>query len=162
MLDIFSGALASAKTASEMGKTILELRDGEKIRAAVFDLRTQLMDLQERMLIAKEEQMRLLVRVAELEQERSEKGEQAKKRARYERHQFEVTGHVAYRLRAEFRTEEPDHYLCSNCLEKDDAYITLHGRDKVLSCPACNTSIRVIPPPPRQVIRRNRNSIRAY
>lgn len=161
MLDMLSGALASAKTASEMGKTILELRDGEKIRSAVFELRSQLMDLQERMLRASEEQMMLLGRVAELEQQLSEKGERAMRRARYERHQFEATGCVAYRLRAEFRAEEPDHYLCSNCLEKDDSLMTLHGKEQVLTCPACQTSIRATPAPKRQ-IRRSSYSIRDY
>ncbi|MCQ4242404.1 hypothetical protein [Stutzerimonas stutzeri] len=161
MLDMLSGALASAKTASEMGKTILELRDGEKIRAAVFDLRSQLMDLQERMLRASEEQMLLLGRVAELEQALADKGERALKRARYDRYQFEATGFMAYRLKAEYRTEELDHYLCSNCLEKDDSYMTLHGKDQVLTCPACKTSIRATPAAKRQV-RRSSYSIRDY
>lgn len=150
---MLSGALASAKTASEMGKTLLELRDGEKIRAAVFELRSQLMDLQERVLRASEEQIVLMGRVAELEQELADKGERALKRARYERHQFEATGYVAYRLKAEYRSEEPEHYLCSNCLEKGDSQMTLHGKDNVLSCPACKTSIRVTPASPIKVRR---------
>lgn len=145
MLDMLSGALASAKTASEMGKGLLELRDAEKVRAAVFELRNQLMDLQERMLDAKEEQMRLLSRVAELENELTAKNEIASRRDRYERHQFEQTGHYAYALRKEFREDDKIHYLCSVCYEKGDL-ITLHGTTG-LSCPACKYCIRATPAP---------------
>lgn len=155
MLDMLSSALASAKTASEMGKSLLTLRDEEKIRAAVFDLRRELADLLDQVLNAKEEQLRLLGRVAELEQERSDRSEKARLRARYERHQFE-TGHVAYRLKTEHQTEEPEHFICSNCLERDGSLITLHGKNRSLHCPSCKTQIRATPAEPRKIVRSNR------
>lgn len=143
MIDIFSSALASAKTASDMGKTILELRDGEKVRAAVFELRTQLMDLQERMLNAKEEQMRLLEKVAHLETQLNEAKSEAIERDRYERFQF-PTGYFAYALKEEYKGRGPTYFLCTKCYESGKQ-VTMHQWEAHLWCPECRVTIRTIP-----------------
>lgn len=153
MLDMLSGALASARAATDMSKSLLALRDEEKIRAAVSDLRLQLVDLMDHVVQAKEEQLQLLAKVDALERELSANNKKREKLQRYQLHQFE-TGYVAYKLREECKGEEPEHYLCSNCLEKSDVLITLHGKNQGLHCPACNTTIRATPAPPIKVHRR--------
>jgi hypothetical protein len=145
MLDMLSGALASAKTASEMGKTILELRDGEKIRAAVFELRSQLMELQQHVLDAKEEQLRLLERNAELETRLADKAAEDQLRARYRLLQLDG-GSFAYVLRHESHGDEPLHYLCATCYV-DHRHVILQPAGSNFwtgyKCPACETVITV-------------------
>lgn len=149
MLDILSGALASAKAAGDIGKSLLTLRDEEKIRASVYELRSSLMELQQHVLDAKEEQLRLLNRIAELETRLADKAAQEEQRARYQLHRFEGGG-FAYVLRPELQGDEPEHYLCSNCYAHGQ-YIILQPAGSNLwtgyKCPQCETVIELASSP---------------
>lgn len=151
-----AAALASMKTATDIATALMGFKTDAAVQGKAAELTRALLQVQQQLLGAQLEQMSLIKRIELLEAELKNAKKQDELADRYMRHQFE-TGYVAYKLRPDYQGEQPVLYFCSNCLEKEDSLITLHGKDKVLSCPSCNTSIRATPAPPRKVIR-NRSS----
>lgn len=146
MLDWVAGVVASAKAATDITTVLVDMKTDSAVQAKAVELTTVLMQLQQQLMTAQMEQMDLIRQIESLEAELRNARKQDELSSRYMRHQF-VTGHVAYKLRPEYQDEEPELYYCSNCLEKGSTLITLHGKDKALHCPACNTNIRATPAP---------------
>lgn len=143
MLDWVSNAFSSVNAAREITNSLLTLRDAEMVRHQVFDLTSNLMDLQQQMMSAQIEQMALIKRIAELESELVKVKNQTDKREHYERHVFE-SGYFAYKLKPDFEAGNIEHYLCSNCFERGDLVTLQVGRNLYwsgLKCPRCETSI---------------------
>lgn len=139
MLDWFAAAVTNANAVKDISKSLVTLRDEEMIRSRVFELTTNLMELQQQLMTAQLEQMTLIKRIEELESELKKAQKQDDLTERYIRHRFE-TGHHAYVLRSEFQEGEPEHFLCSRCFE-NGLRITLQGK-QVLKCPHCKAGIR--------------------
>ncbi|BFN29485.1 hypothetical protein PSCT_01169 [Pseudomonas sp. SCT] len=144
MLDGVTAVLGSAKVAIDLTRGLLDMKEGAAVNEKAMALSGILIELQQHLISTQQEQMQLLKRIDELEKQLTRNGEDAKKRDRYERHQF-VTGFVTYRLKADYWREEPEHYICSNCLEQKGSFITLHGKEAILRCPCCETAIRATP-----------------
>jgi len=142
MIDWFAGAAASMSAAKDISQSLLTLRDGEMIRAKVFELTNSLMDLQQQLMTAQIEQLGLVKKVTELEKALSVAQKANDVMANYSLHRFE-TGALAY---APIFLDEgvPEHYLCTNCFEKGEK-VTLQSSAGLgwtgFKCPRCGKGI---------------------
>lgn len=141
-LDWFAGALASMSAAKDISQSLITLRDGEMIRAKVFELNNSLMDLQQQLMTAQIEQLELVKKVTELDKALSAAQKANDVMANYRLHRFE-TGALAY---APIFLDEgvPEHYLCTNCFDKGEK-VTLQNSGGIgwtgLKCPRCDKGI---------------------
>ncbi|MCM2318073.1 MAG: hypothetical protein NDI93_01945 [Pseudomonas sp.] len=151
MLDWFAAAVTNANAVKDISKSLVTLRDEEMIRSRVFDLTTHLMELQQQLMTAQLEQMELVKRVAELEQQNNELQRQSSLESQYELHPF-PTGMLAYRLKPDQQNGQPEHFLCSKCFERG-LKSTMHQikdtYSSTLFCPECKVSIDFEPRRPR-------------
>lgn len=143
MIDWIAGALASTKTAADIAKSLVTLRDEEVIRSRVFDLNASLMDLQQQMMTAQREQMALIEEVGVLKE--------ALKVARSKTDllsQYELLsvgpGKVVYAFKQEHVGAQPEHFCCTNCYDSGKRSV-LKGMNSTegwmnFSCPACKHS----------------------
>lgn len=150
MLDWVAGVLTSTKTATDITKVLVDMKTDGAVQAKAVELTTVLMQLQQQLMAAQLEQMNLIKRIDGLEAELKKAHRQDDLTERYALHRF-VTGHHAYTLRPEFRTNEPEHFLCSRCFENGKR-ITLQG-ERVLKCPECENIIRSQPQQPMRITR---------
>jgi len=141
MIDWFAGAVASMSAAKDISQSLVTLRDAEMIRSKVFDLTNSLMDLQQQMMNAQVEQMRLIDELRNTKQALDEVKDTRQKKDRYERFKTPF-GSFVYRLKADFSGSEIAHYLCSACFEQDKQ-VTLHQNDELLFCPVCRSIARL-------------------
>lgn len=143
MLDWFAAGVASTKTAMDIAKSLATLHNEEAVRARVFDLTQSLMELQQQLMTAQMEQMDLVKKVEKLETDLSKAIARTNTEGRYQRHVF-CTGSFAYKLKPEFEGNEVEHYLCSNCFEKNE-FVTLQPSGgmgwKGLKCPRCERTL---------------------
>lgn len=143
MFEWFAAGVSSAKTALEITKGLMTLRDAEMVRAKVFDLTSALTDLQQQLMTAQTEQMDLVQRLQAVQKDLELAQQQNGLRDQYSLHQF-GTGNFAYRLNPEFQSEQPEHYLCSNCFEQGNR-VTLQRHYTMysigLKCPRCEKYI---------------------
>jgi hypothetical protein len=106
--EVFAG-LGAIKTAFDIAKGLKDIDDAARRNAAVIEL-------QEKILTAQQEQMALVERIGELEKqiERFETWEAEKKR-------YKLTdyggGTFAYALKPEEAQGEPEHRICAHCYD---------------------------------------------
>lgn len=143
MFEWFATAVASANAAKEISQSLMTLRDEEMIRSRVFDLTSNLMELQQQLMQAQIEQMKLVEELRGAKQALHSLEEADKQAEKYERHRFALGG-FAYRLKAEFREDGALYYLCSNCFEAGKR-ITVHKERHRLVCPSCKVAVLVSP-----------------
>lgn len=134
-----AAALASMKTATDITTALLGIKTDAAVQSKAVELTGALLQVQQQLLSAQMEQMKLIKRIDELEAELRQAQKQDDLTDRYRLHRFE-TGHHAYVLKPEFRGSEPEHFLCSRCFENGKR-ITLQGQ-KALRCPDCDKRIQ--------------------
>lgn len=143
MLDWVSNAISSVNAAREITSSLVTLRDEELVRSRVFDLTENLMELQRQVMSAQQQQMELLETVSKLRAALATANEKAESANKYQRHKFS-DGSFAYKLKADFQTEEPEYFLCSNCMESEEL-VTLQrvavGNTSYHRCPRCTTAV---------------------
>ncbi len=133
------------KSAGEMAKELVDIRDTVKFGNAVVELQTQILAAQQAAFSAQEretamaEEIRdLKTRVADLETWDAEK-------QRYELTDF-GSGTFAYLLKPNMSSGEPEHRLCAACYQKGHKSIlqfrhqTATRQDKY-ACPVCKTDV---------------------
>lgn len=141
MIDWVAAAFTSAKTAGDIAKSLITLRDEDMVRARVMDLTGTLMELQQQMMQGQLEQMALIKQVAELE-------EALRKTSARQNllHRYELVGigpaKVVYALKEEFQKTEPAHLCCTNCYDKGHRSVLKAMRQSgstsmKFSCPDC-------------------------
>jgi hypothetical protein len=141
------GILSALKTAYDMSKSFLGVRDSVVSQGQIFELQRQILAAQESALSAQAAQTALLEEISGL-----------KKQVAYleawdgEKEKYKLTktagGPLAYVLKEQAESPEPDHYLCANCFEDHQKSIlqpeTRHpGRSLVLVCHRCGSDIYV-------------------
>lgn len=147
MIDWVVAAFTSAKTAGDIAKSLITLRDEDLVRGRVMDLTNTLMDLQQQMMQGQMEQIELISKVASLEDELRIARQKSDVLSRYELLAL-GPGQVVYALKQQFKGAEPEHFCCTNCYDI--------GRRSVLKpqnqfggtwikyvCPACTNAIGV-------------------
>lgn len=147
MLDWVAGVIASTNAATDITKSLLDVKTDAAVNAKAVELTGVLLQLQQQLMSAQVEQMALMERVRTLQAELVK----ADDSARYQRHQF-PSGDFAYQLKEEHRGEGALFFICSHCHENDGKQITLHEYTdsdvSLLTCPSCKARIRKRPDVP--------------
>lgn len=147
MIDWVAAAFTSAKTAGDIAKSLITLRDEDLVRSRVMDLTGSLMELQQQMMAGQLEQMALIKKIAELEDALKSV---SSKQSILDRYELRGVGpaKVVYALKAEFEETEPAHLCCTNCYDKGQRSVLKAIRQSgstsmKFSCPACTNSFYI-------------------
>lgn len=102
-------------------------------------------ELQEKILAAREAQSGLLDRVSELEEEVASFKTWEREKQRYELKGL-GWGAFAYMLKPSERGTEPPHWACTNCYENNHKALVQNimklGQGQVWTCPSCKNTIK--------------------
>jgi hypothetical protein len=146
--EVFAG-LGALKTAFDIAKGLKDIDDAARRNAAVIEL-------QEKILAAREAQSTLLDRVSELEEKVTGFETWETEKQRYELKQL-IRGAptFAYTLKPDARPPETFHFICATCYQRRIKSILQFLRnvfagsnENVLACPVCKTEVHVIGWPP--------------
>ncbi|WHS58635.1 hypothetical protein [Pseudomonas sp. G2-4] len=135
MIDWIAAAFTSTKTAGDIAKSLMTLRDEESVRSRVFELTSSLMDLQGQLLSAQSEQTTLINRIHALEVDILKFQRWDEEKARYQLHQF-PSGALAFQIKPECQSTEPMHYLCALCIERAEKSV-MQPCGAGLKCHSC-------------------------
>ncbi|MDX6805012.1 hypothetical protein [Terrihabitans rhizophilus] len=112
-----AGAIGSLKTASEMAKAVMDLRDASAIQSKVIDLQSVIVAAQSSALSAQSDQFTLMHQLRGLQSKLEQlEGWDATKRRYLLKDYGGAT--FAYELRANAAEGEPIHRICPACYEK--------------------------------------------
>lgn len=128
-------------TGLSLFKSMLDTAKGLKDMNDAAVRNTAVIELQEQILSAQEQQTTLINRVNDLEKEMTRFETWESEKERYQLHEF-GGGTFAYTLKEGMENGEPPHRLCANCFQKDHKSILQgHGQDAfsrdMYGCPAC-------------------------
>jgi hypothetical protein len=146
--EIFAG-LGALKTAFDIAKGLKDIDDATRRNAAVIEL-------QEKILAAREAQSTLLDRVGELEEKVAGFETWDTEKQRYELRQLIRGGPTfAYALKPNAQPVETFHCICASCYQRRIKSILQFLRnvfpgssENVLACPVCKTEVHVVGWPP--------------
>jgi len=132
------GALGAVKTAFDLTKAFVDVRDTTKVQAIRFELMGLLLEAQEAQAALVAEKRDLEERVRELEAWDGEK-------KRYELKDM-GQGCFAYALKEDAAGAEPPHALCAGCYNqgRKSILVPFHisiGRGDALQCHACGSEM---------------------
>jgi hypothetical protein len=135
--EVFAG-LSALKTAFDLAKGLKDIDDAARRNAAVIEL-------QEKILAAREAQSALLDRVGELEKEVAGFETWEREKRRYDLKNL-GWGAFAYMLKKAERGTEPPRWICTNCYEHGHIATLQYGSLKkgegfVWFCPSCKNTI---------------------
>jgi hypothetical protein len=139
--EVFAG-LGALKTAFDIAKGLKDIDDATRRNAAVIEL-------QEKILAAREAQSTLLDRVGELEEEVAGFETWDAEKQRYELKQLARGGAAfAYALKANAQPAEPFHCICASCYQKRtksilqySRHVLIGGAELILACPVCRAEV---------------------
>lgn len=144
MFQEFLSAAQSVQALTTLLKAANGLSNYNEIVAAVAEVNARLMQAQSVGIASLEKQQELTSRITELEKKVAEAEGWKSQLLRYRLHEF-PTGALAYALREEMKTDEPFHYLCTNCADVKRQISRLHllPNGRHLKCLACEKSIQI-------------------
>jgi hypothetical protein len=149
MVDVaaITGSIAALRTAYDMTKGFLGVRDAVISQGQIFELQRQILAAQENALSAQAAQTALLESIGDLKKQIADMETWD---AEKEKYQLAKTrgGTLAYILKEQAELPEPDHYFCANCFEGRRKSILqpetrYPGRAQVLVCHHCGSDIYV-------------------
>jgi len=125
------------KTMMDMAKGLKDINDASIRNGAVIEL-------QEKILTAQDQQATLINRVRELEKQMARHETWEAESQRYELKEL-YRGALAYAVKETVRGSEPQHYICANCYQRNKKSI-LQGfesytGERTLTCPDCKTQV---------------------
>jgi len=146
--EVFAG-LGALKTAFDIAKGLKDIDDATRRNAAVIEL-------QEKILAAREAQSTLLDRVGELEEKVASFETWDAEKQRYELNQLiRDSPTFAYTLKTDAEPPETFHCICATCYQRRIKSILqflrpvlIGGDEKILACPVCKTEVRIVGWPP--------------
>lgn len=133
----------SLKTAGDITKAMIDLRDAQAMQTKVIDLNREIMTAQNSALAAYADQAAMLEKVRQLERRVADLEAWEREKERYELKDFGC-GTFAYALKRGVEGGEPFHRICANCYQqRRKALLQSHGnyssgKEKV-TCAACNS-----------------------
>ncbi|MCP3402829.1 hypothetical protein [Bradyrhizobium sp. CCGB20] len=116
MIAEIAGGLAALKSASELSKVIIDIRDATVLQSKAIELQRQILAAQESALAANERQTTLLERVKSLEEEVVRLKKWDADKSRYELKNLGV-GAFAYVPKPNSDIASPEHWLCVKCFD---------------------------------------------
>ena len=151
MVDMSSiAALAGAlKTAAEITKTAVEIRDGTKLQGKIIELQSVILSAQSSALGAQQDQFELIEEVRKLKQTLAEYRSWDKEAEKYELTQIDHNS-FAYMKKNVDGDDTPQVWLCTNCFEdKVKSILQYKGRTagdrshSYYECPRCKSLLNI-------------------
>jgi len=147
-MDIASiAALVGAlKTAGDLTKTVMDLRDAQAIQSKVIELQGVILTAQSSALSAQQDQFAMLEKVRALEQQIAQHEQWSADAEQYELKQVD-SGAFAYMKKPSANDSAPAHWLCVNCFDHKKRSIlqykdrTIDKRSSVWACPVCKSQV---------------------
>lgn len=145
MVDIqsISAAITGLKTAAEIAKAMKGLQDQADIQTKVIELQSAILDAQTSALAAQSDQLSMMQKMRQLEDEVSRVRAWEATKQRYQM----VTpwsGCQVYALKDSSKDSDPPHWICPQCYE-DGKKSILHNSDKqdrkirwIIKCSRCS------------------------
>ena len=159
-LTVIAGAIASMKTAGDIAKGLIGIRDEAKIRERVIELQQVILSAQQSAIAAQSGEFELMEQIRNLEQKLVELQDWEREKKRYRLRDF-GGGTFARELKDEEVTaDEPKHLICANCFDqRRKSTLQFQGHDinkRILQfCPGCKTQFALgipeKPPTPRVI-----------
>lgn len=143
MTDIatISAAIGSLRTAAEIAKGMIGLRDTAIIQGKVIELQSAILAAQSSALAAQSEQFDLINKIRDFEKDIARMKAWDSEKEKYTLKQVQPRS-LAYAIKPEAQGSEPAHYICANCYEKGEKRI-LQQKDVLhLWCPECKTAVQ--------------------
>lgn len=142
-----SSAVLSLKAATDIAKSLMDLKASSAIQGRVIELQAEILAAQSSALAAQSDQFSLLQRIGELETDMAELEAWNAEQKRYKLTNF-GGGTFAYELKPEEALGEPAHRICANCYQKRTRSIlqshgTTYGMQELMFCPECKTEFRL-------------------
>lgn len=140
--------LSALKTLTDIGKTMVGLRDSAKLAETSFEFNHQLFSIQKSLMEAQQEQATMIKTICELEEENTRLKAWDGDAKSYELKAV-ASGVLAYMLKPDARGSEPPHWLCAQCFgDKKKSLLQLAsgiGSMWAYKCPGCSIIVRVGP-----------------
>lgn len=131
--EVYAG-LSAFKAMFDMAKGLKDINDAAIRNGAVIEL-------QEQILTAQQQQAALIERIGDLEKEIATYDKWDSEKEKYELKPVSISGMLAYMLKKETRGSEPPHWLCTNCYENRKRSILqfygTRGRENHYKCHCC-------------------------
>ncbi len=144
-MTMIAEAVTSLKTASEIAKTLVGLKETTAIQAKVTELNGIILSAQSSALAAQSNQFTLLQQVRGLEEKIANLEAWNAEKQRYELAEITM-GIFSYRLKPSSSNGEPSHQICARCYEHGIRSIlqkSTRGHSDFLVCSECKTELRV-------------------
>ncbi|HEX5935336.1 MAG TPA: hypothetical protein VFY63_14330 [Pseudorhizobium sp.] len=140
--------VGSLKTAGDITKTVVGLRDGQMLQAKIIELQGVILSAQSSALSAQQDQFSMIERIRSLEQKVAQLEEWDTEAEQYELKQIDL-GAFAYMKTEQTDSTAPLHWLCVNCFEhRRRSVLQYQGRvpndqrTAVHGCPHCKATVR--------------------
>ena len=142
-INILNGTIISLKTAYDITKGIIGLKNSTEINAKVREIQDILFTAQNNALSAQAAQSTLIEEKRTLEEEIRRLETWNTEKQRYQLTNLWDTGVVAYALKESMSNAEPPHYICTTCYE-DGRKSILNPQKRgngrlMLFCPKCKS-----------------------
>lgn len=141
-----AGAATSLKTAIDISKIALGLRDKSLIRTKVLEMQGEISSALASAIAAQTDQLAILQRISDLEKEITQLKAWDAEKENYDLKPI-ARGTVTYMLKPEVRGSEPPHWLCAQCFENRKrsilqiaAEMSIHW---IYHCAGCDSKILV-------------------
>lgn len=118
-LAAIQGAISSLKAATEISKSIMDMKNMSEVQAKVIELQSALLEAQNSALSATASQFELQERVRELEAQLQDKGDWSKEKERYQLVNPWRGPAQAFALKESHSNGEKPHLMCASCFHKE-------------------------------------------
>jgi hypothetical protein len=140
-----AAAAGALKTAFDISKTALELRDATVMHGKIIEMQREIGSALASAIQAQTDQMAMLKQVQALEEEIASLKAWDTEKERYELKPIGY-GTVAYMLKEPMRGSEPPHWLCPNCYTHGKKAFLQNtgktsGQNTLYACGVCQTGI---------------------
>ncbi|MGB3645712.1 MAG: hypothetical protein WBG88_02620 [Mesorhizobium sp.] len=148
MVAELAAVLGSIKTAADMVKGLLDVRDAAMVREKVIALQSIILDAQNSAIAANERETKLLDSIRSLEQEVARLKAWDAEKAGYRLHDVGVGG-FAYVSQVDANAATPQHWLCVKCFDRGEkSLLQVQGkspdkRSNYYECQTCHSKIVV-------------------
>lgn len=138
-------AISSLKAATDISKSIMDVRNMSEVQAKVIELQSALLEAQNAALSATASQFELQERIRELEAQLKDKGDWVVEKSRYQLVSPWRGPAQAYALKESRSEGEPPHLLCPSCFHKESKEVLNPIKNKQgwiqMVCPKCRSTM---------------------